>query len=229
MPNPARWGGHLQNLLPAISKVRAKGEHASASGHHAAMAYSELPDFMRLLEQRPGIAALALRYTILCAARTGEVTGMRWDEVNLAERLWVVPADRMKAGQQHRIPLSDAALEILRGLPVEADNPHCFVGRGAGRALSNTSMLGLLKTLHAGLTVHGFRSSFRLWCAERTAFPADVAEMALAHAVGSQVQRAYQRSDLLEQRRALMAQWAGFCMTPQAESATVLPFAKVAS
>ena len=204
--NPARWRGHLENLLPRRSKVRRVE-------HHAALPYSELSAFMLALRQQEGVAARALEFTILTAARTGEVIGARWEEINIAERLWSVPAERMKAGREHRVPLCGKALEIVEEMRAIGGN-FIFPGGKRGKPLSNMAMTMLLRRMgHGDQTVHGFRSTFRDWAAERTNFPAEVAEMALAHAVSDKVEAAYRRGDLFEKRRALAEAWAKFCAT----------------
>jgi integrase len=212
--NPARWRGHLENLLPKRSKV-ARVEH------HAALPYPEIAGFMAGLRQQEGVAARALEFLILTAARTSEVIGAKWGEFNLAERLWTVPGERMKSGKEHRVPLSDAALAIL-GAPGEP--AQCvFPGGKAGSALSNMALLMTLRRMgHADLTAHGFRSTFRDWAAERTNFPAEVAEMALAHTVGDKVEAAYRRGDLFQKRRQIMQAWARFCAAPTAASSKLV-------
>jgi integrase len=220
--NPARWRGHLDKLLPARGKVR-KVEH------HAALPYSELPSFMAALRGQEGVAARALEFAILTAARTGEAIGARWSEIDLGEKLWTVPAARMKAHKEHRVPLSPAAIAVLEGmLPLrQGDGDACiFTGAKAGHPLSNMALLMLLRRMGRGdLTAHGFRSSFRDWAAEHTNYPAEVAELALAHTVGSKVEAAYRRGDMLDRRRRLMAEWATYCTTaPEpAPSANVTP------
>jgi integrase len=209
--NPARWRGHLSKLLPARSRVRKVK-------HHTALPYAELPDFMVALRAQGGIAARALEFTILTAARTGEAIGATWDEIFEAEKVWVVPGNRMKAGKEHRVPLSNPALAILKEMKLCGDAGEGFVFHGAKREkpLSNMAMIAMLRRMGCGdLTVHGFRSSFRDWVAERTHFPGEVAEMALAHAVGDKVEAAYRRGDLFDRRRRIMAEWAKFCATPQ--------------
>jgi integrase len=217
--NPARWDGHLIELLGNKSAAaRAKRERSGNhnGGHHAALPYAELPAFMAELRRRPGIAARALEFTILTAARTGEAIGARRDEIDLKEKLWTVPASRMKMGKEHRVPLSDRALEILRSLPREDGNPYVFVGSKKGASLSTMAMLELARRMRPGLTVHGFRSTFRDWTAERTATPHEVAEMALAHTVASKVEAAYRRGDLFDKRRKLMTDWARYFATKPA-------------
>jgi integrase len=220
--NPARWRGHLDKLLPARAKVR-KVEH------HAALPYSELPSFLIGLREQEGISACALEFTILTAGRTGEVIGARWPELDLINKTWTVPAGRMKAGREHRVPLSARTLAILEAMQAHrhADDGFVFPGGKPGKPLSNMAFLMLLRRMgRRDLTVHGFRSSFRDWVAERTNFPAEVAEMALAHAVESKVEAAYRRGDLFEKRRRLMQQWATFCATAPTERGKVILLAK---
>lgn len=215
--NPARWRGHLENLLPKKSKVRRVE-------HYAALPYAEISTFMADLRQRESVAARALEFAILTAARTGEVIGAQWGEINLAERLWTVPAPRMKAGKEHRVPLSDAALAVLDSMAAIRQGDHVFPGASAGRPLSNMALLMLLRRMGRGdLTAHGFRSTFRDWVAERTAFPSEVAEMALAHTVADRVEAAYRRGDLFEKRRQLAAAWADFCNADPVASGLVIP------
>ena len=210
--NPGRWKGHLDQLLPARSKVRKVV-------HHAALPYAEMPGFVVALREQEGVSALALEYMILTAARTGETIGARWDEIDLPGKLWTVPAERMKAGKEHRVPLSGRALDILNELKPEeriSADGFVFPGGKSGKPLSNMAFLMLLRRMERGdLTAHGFRSSFRDWCAERTNFPTEVAEMALAHAVSDKTVAAYKRTDLFDKRRRLMDSWAAYCNTPQ--------------
>jgi integrase len=205
--NPARWRGHLENLLPHKAKVRRVE-------HHAALPYAEIAAFMTALRQQEGVAARALEFAILTAARTGEVIGARWEEINVAEKLWTIPAARMKAGKEHRVPLSAPALVILEDLAKVRESGFVFLGGRHGRPISNMAMLMTLRRMKRDdLTAHGFRSSFRDWAAERTTFPAEVAEMALAHTVSDKVEAAYRRGDLFEKRRQLTEAWAKFCNT----------------
>jgi integrase len=200
--NPARWRGHLENVLPAPSRV-------ANVAHHAALPWRETAAFMVDLEMQEGVGAMALRFAILTAARTGEVTGATWGEIDMKGAVWTVPGARMKAGREHRCPLSDAAMVVLRAAAKLRRGDAVFPGRSGG--LSNGAMLDVLSSMgRAGLTVHGFRSTFRDWAAE-TGRAADIAEAALAHTLGSKVQAAYQRGDLLERRRTLMAAWADWC------------------
>jgi integrase len=212
--NPARWRGHLENLLPKKTKVRAVD-------HHAALPYSEIAAFMVELRQREGIAARALEFAILTAARAGEVGGARWNEIEMASRLWLVPASRMKARKDHRVPLCDEAMAILERMTEIRQGDLIFPSR-YGRSLGAFRMLLVAQKI-AGphVTTHGFRSTFRDWCAERSSFPHEVAEMALGHTVGDAVERAYRRGDLFEKRRQLAEAWARYCATPQAEARVV--------
>jgi integrase len=202
--NPARWKGHLDKLLPAPAKVRAVR-------HHPAMPYAEIPGFMGQLRTRMELGARALELTVVTAVRTGEVIAARWDELDLVAKVWTIPAERMKAKREHRVPLSRRALEIFANLPRKGD--YVLPGNGERQAwLSNMAMLELLKRMGRGdVTVHGFRSSFRDWAAERTGYQNHVVEMALAHAVGDKVEAAYRRGDLFDKRRRLMAEWATYC------------------
>jgi integrase len=219
--NPARWRGHLENLLPASSKVRRVE-------HHAALPYPEIGAFIAELQQQEGISARALEFAILTAARTGEVIGARWDEINIAERLWTIPADRMKAGKEHRVPLSDAVLAIVEKMAESRQGDFVFPGGNVGRPLSNMAFLMLLRRMgRDDLTAHGFRSSFRDWAAERTNFPAEVAEMALAHAVSDKVEAAYRRGDLFQKRRQLAEAWAKFCAAAP-PAGNIVPLRKAA-
>jgi integrase len=195
--------------------------------HHAALPYPEIADFMAELGQRGGIAARALEFAILTAARTGEALGAKWDEIDLEAKVWAVPDVRMKAGREHRVPLSDAALKILERMAATRDGDFVFPGDRAGRPLSNMAFLMTLRRMgHRGLTMHGFRSTFSDWCAEQTNTPSEVREMALAHTVGDKVEAAYRRGDLFQKRRALAEAWAAFCAGPA--EGNILPLRKAA-
>lgn len=208
--NPALWKGHLDKLLPAKSKVRKVK-------HHAAMPFQDLPDFIVDLRQQEGMSARALEFTILNASRTGEVIGARWPEFDFAAKVWTIPAERMKAGVEHRVPLSDRSLEILGALPRESE--FVFPGARPKQPLSNMAMLELLKGMKPGYTVHGFRSTFRDWASERTNYANHIVEMALAHTIGNAVEAAYRRGDLLEKRRRLARDWEKFCSSkPRADN-----------
>lgn len=208
--NPARWKGHLKNLLASPSKIQK-------TKHHAALPYAEVGAFMLELRSRPAMAAVAMRFTILTAARTGETIGAPWREIAWKEKLWVIPAERMKGDRPHRVPLGKDALAILRELRDTAGgkpDPDAliFPGSSASGGLSNMALLKLLERMdRPDITTHGFRSSFRDWVAEKTDYPRELAEIALAHIAGDEVETAYQRSDLLERRRALMEEWAAYC------------------
>src|SRR5262249_50283395 len=222
--NPARWRGHLDKLLPARSKMQRVE-------HHAALPYTELRDFLVSLREQEGIAARALEFAILAAARTGEVIGARWSEMDLPSKTWTVPAGRMKAGKEHRVPLSGWVLAILEEMQPHRHGEDAFVFPGGknGRPLSNMAFLMLLRRIGRGdVTAHGFRSTFRDWAAEPTNFPAEVAEMALAHTVSDKTVAAYNRSDLFDRRRRLMAAWATFCTAPEQKAQTSRRFAAFA-
>jgi integrase len=199
--------------------VKVKGKH------HAAMPYAELPAFMALLRDRESVSARALEFTILTAARTNEAIGARWDEID-DTGVWVIPAIRMKAKRDHRVPLCDRALAILRGLNKSPGTDFIFPGAKPGAALSNMAMLELLRGAAGnGFTVHGFRSAFSDWARDRTAYPRDLIEMALAHVIKDKSEAAYRRGDALDKRRRLMTEWARFCEAP-ITTATVTPIGR---
>jgi integrase len=218
--NPARWRGHLDKLLPARSRV-------CEVKHHSALPYAELPAFLARLREQEGVAARALEFTILTAARTGESMGATWGEINWGEKLWTIAGTRMKGGREHRVPLCDRALTILREMKpaddiANAAEQFVFAGAKSGRPLSNMAFLMLLRRMgRADLTAHGSRSSFRDWAAERTNFPSEVAEMALSHVVGNKVEAAYRRGDLFDKRRRLMGAWAEYLAMPRAAGTVV--------
>jgi integrase len=220
--NPARWRGHLDHLLPTRQKL--------TRGHHAAMPYPDVPDFVAALRKRAATAALALEFLILTAARSGEVLGATWGEINLDDKLWTVPANRMKAGRIQRVPLVDRAIEILNEIAklCKGDAPSAFVFPGSRdkEPLSNMSMTMLMRRMEREETVHGFRSSFRDWAGEITSFPREIAEAALAHIVGDATERAYRRGDALEKRRKLMSAWAIYCNKPSTDKTNVVPMSK---
>jgi integrase len=211
--NPARLEG-LKGLLPAKSKVVAKE-------HHAALDYREVGAFMTELRQRQGVASRALEFTILCAARVGEVLGSKWSEIDLNAKTWTIPAVRMKGNVEHIVPLSPRAVEVIEGLSDDR-SPDALIFPGQRRALSNQTLRSALLALRSGGTVHGFRSTFRDWCGDATAFPREVAEAALAHKVGNAVEAAYRRGAALEKRRRLMADWADYCSQPLAKRDNVV-------
>lgn len=224
--NPALWRGHLAHLLPRRAKVR-KVEH------HPALPYAEVAAFMAALRQRDATAARGLEFAILTAARTGEVLGATWAEIDLEAAVWTVPADRMKAQREHRVPLAPRAVAILQAMAQEhGQEGYLFPSRRKDKPLSNMAFLMLLRRMNpqredgayqwfdprqqAPITAHGFRSTFKDWAAERTSFPGEVAEAALAHVVGDRVEAAYRRGDLFDKRRKLMEAWAGHCDRPAA-------------
>jgi integrase len=201
--NPARWRGHLDHLLPKQSKL--------IRGHHAAMPYNDIAAFVGRLRQSDSLAARALELTILTAARSGEILGMRWSEIDLDKRVWTLPPDRMKAGREHRVPLPECAVAILRQLAEIRTGDFVFPGQRKNRPLSNMAMEMMLRRMNADFTVHGFRSSFRDWAGNETHYPRDLIETALAHVIGDKAEQAYRRSDALEKRRQLMEAWAAYC------------------
>jgi integrase len=228
--NPARWKGHLEKILPAKSKV-ARVEH------HAALPFKIAPRFMRDLRALTGASARALEFAVLTAARTGEIIGAQWSEVDFEGRVWTQPADRTKNRKAHRVPLCDAAIDVLESMreaslearrdllrmydkPIPPDLPaegFIFPGARRGKGLSNMSLLKTLHRMgHSDLTTHGFRSTFRDWAAETTSYPNEVVEMALSHTIPGKVEAAYRRGDLFEKRRNLMNDWAAFCAAPAA-------------
>jgi integrase len=217
--NPARWKGHLDQILPAPTRV-------ASVRHHTALPYVELGAFMAKLRARAGVAARALEFLVLTAARAGETLGAKWDEIDLRTKTWTVPAGRMKGGREHRVPLSPAAaaaLDQMTLLQKSGGSEFVFPGTHRGRPVGERSCLDLAKDIAGdeAATVHGFRSTFRDWAAEQTNYPREVAEMALAHAVGSDVERAYARTDLFEKRRRLMGAWASFCAKPAIKAGNV--------
>jgi integrase len=215
--NPARWSGHLEYLLAAPRKRRVE--------HLSAMPWRDVPSFMAKLRTVDSVAARALEFTILTAARTGEVRGAVWSEID--DATWSLPGDRTKGGRSHRVPLAPRAVQILKEVRHFAhQDQHLFSGAKGG--LGESAFRKLLKSLgHADVTVHGFRSSFRDWAGEATNFPREICEAALAHATGDKVEAAYRRGDALEKRRKLMEAWAGFCAKPALTGATVTPLRKV--
>lgn len=203
--NPARWRGHLDNLLPSLNKKqRIK--------HHPALPFEQMGEFVESLRSQEGVAAQALEFLILTAARTGEIIGARWNEIDLKAGIWTIPASRMKTSTEHRVPLCSRAIEIIGAMESIKQNDFVFPGQKEARSLTNMAMLELLKRIGRNdLTVHGFRSSFRDWASERTSFPRDVCEMALAHTIANRAEAAYRRGDLFHKRRDLMEHWAKHC------------------
>jgi integrase len=211
--NPARWKGNLEHLLSQRSR---------AVEHYTALPYAEIGAFLAELRQNDGVASRALEFAILTATRSGEVLRARWDEIDLSSRLWTVPAGRMKAGKEHRIPLSAPAVAVLERMARVRESE--FVFPGTRRAvLSEMAMLAILKRMGRAVTVHGFRSTFRDWAAERTNFPNEMLEMALAHAVSDKVEAAYRRGDMFDKRRKLMDAWAAYCAKSAAPIGEVVP------
>ena len=214
--NPARWRGHIAQILPVRSRL--------TRGHHKAMPYEAIPAFVGALHKREAVAALALEYTILTAARTGEVIGAKWDEVDLDKAVWTIPASRMKAGKEHRVPLSPRAVEILKA--TQGLRKEWLFPASKGGSMSSMAMSMLLRRMNVDVTVHGFRSGFRDWSAECTGYAHEVAEMALAHTIENKVERAYRRGDLFDKRRRLMDDWAAYCATIPAAGVNVTPIRK---
>jgi integrase len=218
--NPARWRGHLDHLLPKPSKL--------ARGHHAAMPYEIVAAFVGDLREREATAALALEFCILTAARSGEVLGARWPEFDLDKKIWTVPANRMKAGREHRVPLSARAVSILKQLEKIKTGEFVFPGQARNRPLSNMAMEMVLRRMKIeNATVHGFRSSFRDWAGNVSSFPREVTETALAHVIGDKAEQAYRRSDALDKRRKLMEAWAAYCERRNRNN--IVPLARLSS
>jgi integrase len=204
--NPARWKGHLKNLLPAVNQLVK---------HHAALPYDDVAGFVAALRAKDSTTARALEFTILTAARTSEVIGAKAEEFDLDKAIWAVPAERMKKKKEHHVPLSPRALRIVKE-QLDAGDSYVFPGAGTDHGLSNMAMLNLLKRMgHKDLTVHGFRSTFRDWAAEQTAYPREVCEQALAHFTGDATEAAYRRGNLMDKRRRLMAAWTKHCQSPK--------------
>jgi integrase len=208
--NPARWRGHLEHLLAAQGTAIVQ--------HLKALPYDQIPEFLHLLRGREGVTPKALEFTILTAARTSEALGARWSEIDGS--VWTVPADRMKGRREHRVPLSRAAVALLKELPREGE--FVFIGARAGRPLHGKAMNELLEAMGVDATVHGFRSSFKDWASECTAYPNIVSEMALAHKISDKVEAAYRRGDLFEKRRKLMEDWTRHCAAPAAKTGKVV-------
>jgi integrase len=206
--NPARWRGHLDHTLP-------KRSHIAKTQHHAALSFTQLPAFMKALQLEEGLPARALEFLILTAARTAEVIGATWDEIDLDTGIWTIPAARMKGGRIHKVPLTERAVRVLKQARVAGED-HVFAGRQSGKGLSNMALLKTLERMgKSDVTVHGFRSTFRDWASESTTFSREVIEMALAHAIGDKVEAAYRRGDLFEKRRKLMEAWSAYARTPR--------------
>jgi integrase len=220
--NPARWRGHLDKLLAAPEKV-------TRVVHHPALPWQQIGDFLTELRQREGIAARAVEFGILTAARSGETRGAVWSEIDMDAEVWTVPAERMKAEREHRVPLSTAALELLKAMPRIGD--HIFPGQRKDSPLSDMSLTAVLRRMgRDDITIHGFRSTFRDWCAESVgnSFPREVCEHALAHSLPDKVEAAYRRGDLIEKRKVLMQVWADYC-SKRPVSASVAPLRRDAA
>lgn len=202
--NPAQWRGHLENLLPKRQPL--------ARGHHRALPYQAVPALVQRLRASGSVSALCLEFAILTAARSGEAMGARWDEFDLDASLWTVPASRMKAGREHRVPLSPRALEIVRQLAETQVGDFVFPGQRKGRPLSTMALMMVLRRLGVDATPHGFRSAFRDWAAEQTNVPREVAEAVLAHTLSNKVEAAYRRTDYLAKRRELLNSWTEYCV-----------------
>lgn len=207
-PNPARWKGSLDAVLPKPAKLRKVQ-------HHRALPIDELPGFLAELRQRPGIAARRLEFVILTACRSGEARGACRSEIDVKAKLWTIPPERMKTGKPHRVPLSDEAMALLEALPRIAGTDLLFSAPRGGGELSDVALLAVMRRMGVDAVPHGMRSTFRDWCSERTAYPRDVAEMALAHAIGDKVEAAYRRGELLEKRQRMMQDWAWFVTMPR--------------
>lgn len=203
--NPARWRGHLDHLLPRPQKL--------TRGHHKALPYTEIPTFITTLRKGEAVARDALEFLILTAARSGEVLDARWSEIDMDQKVWTISAVRMKAAREHRVPLSDEAVSILKKMMTlrAAGSDVVFPGQRDAKPMSNMALNMLLRRLQIGVTSHGFRSSFRDWAGDMTDYPRELAEAALAHTVGDETERAYRRGDALERRRPMMEAWATFC------------------
>lgn len=209
--NPARWRGHLKLVLPARQKL--------ARGHHARLPIEDVPTFMQQLQRQSAIAARCLEFLVLTASRSGEASGAEWGEIDIGRAIWTVPAERMKSGRPHQVPLSMRALAILDEVRISRRDDACvFSGERSGKPMSDMALLMLLRRMAVGkATVHGFRSCFRDWAGNLTDFPRELAELALAHVIGDKAKQAYRRDTALERRRPLMEAWAGYCFSPPTE------------
>jgi integrase len=216
--NPAKWGGLLEHALPAPGKV-ARVEH------HSALPYINIAEFMAKVRSDASITARALEFIVLTAARSGEAVGATWDEIDIDAKVWLVPASRMKAGREHKVPLADAAIAVLEAMRAIRQSPYVFPGANAGQPVRGGTVWWLANQL-AGVSVHGLRSSFRDWASERTNFQREVCEMALAHAIPDAVERAYRRGDLFQKRAALMQAWADYLAKPS-QGGEVIPIGRV--
>jgi len=202
--NPAAWRGHLDNVLPQPGKI-------APHKHHPALPYDEMSAFLGKLRSHEGVSVLCLEFVILTACRSGEALKATWAEIDMEKGTFVIPSFRMKAGKEHRVPLSDAALAVLEKAKAQRQGDYVFPGVRSGKPMSDMSLTMLLRRIHPGITTHGFRSSFRDWAAESTHYPGEMAEMALAHVVGNKVEAAYRRGDMFAKRQQMMADWAAWC------------------
>lgn len=213
--NPARWKGHLDKLLPPRSKV-------SKVKHHEALPYAQIPSFMRKLRTEVGVSPKALEFVILTACRVSEAVKAEWPEIDFKAKIWVIPSSRTKSGREHRVPLTDSAIKILKAQQKEATGEFIFPGWTAGSSLTDAACLRLLDKMGYGeYTTHGFRSSFKDWAAELTQFPEDLSEAALAHVIKDKTQKAYQRGDMLQRRAEMMEAWARYCSSPKTTAKVV--------
>ena len=203
--NPAKWKGLLDKLLVAPSKI-------TKTKHHKALPYADLPQFMTALQAQDGFGARALEFLILTACRSGEVRGATWEEIDLRKRVWTIPGERMKMGEEHRVPLSDAAVDLIKRMKAVRTCEYVFPSP-SGKVLSDMTLTAVCRRMEVPAVPHGFRSTFRDWCAETTDYPREVAEKCLAHAIGNDVERAYQRGDLFNKRKQLMQEWADYAMS----------------
>lgn len=211
--NPAIWRGHLENVLPKPGKI-------APLRHHPALPYDQMSEFMGKLRQHKGVSMLCLEFVILTACRSGEALKAKWSEIDEEKGVWVIPAERMKAFREHRVPLSGAALAVLKEARKICQGEYVFPGVRSGKPMSDMSLSMLMRRIQSGLTVHGNRSAFRDWAAEVTHYPGEMAEMALSHVVGNKVEAAYRRGDLFEKRRQMMADWAAWCEPKKTASVT---------
>jgi len=221
-----RTRGRIERIVQWVKDgmpLPTNSKNGNGKRNHPALPWQEIPAFMAELRQRESVSARALEFCVLTAARTGETIGAKWPEINLDEKVWIIPAARMKASREHRVPLSARAVEILQSLPRERGNDHVFIGGRKGEGLSNMAMLEMVRGLRSEITTHGFRSAFKDWSSEATATPNMVSEAALAHIVGDKVEAAYRRGDLFQKRRKLMTEWARYCASEPAE---VVPLKK---
>jgi integrase len=217
IPNPARWAGHLALVLPSPAAVAPVQNQPS-------LEYQRVPELMTKLAVRGGLGAAALRFTVLTACRMSEATNARWVEFDLEAAIWTVPAARMKARKEWRQPLAPQVIEFLKQLPTEDGNPHVFIGSGRGAAITDSALrMCLQRQGYDDVVTHGFRSSFSTWAQERTAHSNHTIEMCLAHSVGNEIERAYRRSDMIDKRRRLMADWATYALSRPVESAVIVP------